>query len=144
MSGFLRAATVAILSAFLANAQPDAIGQDMRAKVLVGYQGWFRCPGDGSPRNNWSHWSRGVPSPETLSIDLYPDVSELSGRSRCALPGMTIGGKQAYVFSSFARGTVEKHFEWMETYGIDGALLQRFVGEIAPSRAEGDVVLRNV
>jgi hypothetical protein len=144
MSGLLRGAMIATLSAFLLNAQPDAIGQDMRAKVLVGYQGWFRCPGDGSPRNSWSHWSRGTPTPETMSVDLYPDVSELSGRSRCALPGMTIGGKQAYVFSSFARGTVEKHFEWMETYGIDGALLQRFVGEIAPSRAEGDGVLRNV
>jgi hypothetical protein len=57
---------------------------------------------------------------------------------------MTIDGKQAYVFSSFAKETVEKHFEWMKTYGIDGALLQRFVGEIRPSRAEGDVVLRNV
>jgi hypothetical protein len=144
VSGLLRGAIIAILSAFIVNAQPDAIGQDMRAKVLVGYQGWFRCPGDGSPRNNWSHWSRGTPSPETMSVDLYPDVSELSGRSLCALPGMTIGGKQAYVFSSFARETVEKHFEWMEAYGIDGALLQRFVGEIAPSRAEGDVVLRNV
>jgi hypothetical protein len=115
-----------------------------RGTLLVGYQGWFRCPGDGSPRNAWSHWSRGVPSPESLSIDLYPDVRELSGRSLCPLPNMTIDGKQAYVFSSFAKETVEKHFEWMKTYGIDGALLQRFVGEIAPSRADGDVVLRNV
>jgi hypothetical protein len=44
---------------------------------------------------------------------------------------MTIGGKQAYVFSSFVKETVVKHFEWMKTYGIDGALQQRFVGEIA-------------
>ena len=101
MSSVLRSATITVLSAFLMNAQPDAIGQDMKAKVLVGYQGWFRCPGDGSSRNSWSHWSRGTPSPETLSIDLYPDVSELSSRSLCALPGMTIEGKQAYVFSSF-------------------------------------------
>jgi len=28
---------------------------------------------------------------------------------------MAIGMKQAYVFSSFARETVEKHFEWMKT-----------------------------
>jgi hypothetical protein len=144
VSGFLRFATITILSAFYLSAPDDSIGQDMQAKVLVGYQGWFRCPGDGSPRNNWSHWSRGVPSPETLSIDLYPDVKELSGRSLCALPEMTIGGQQAYVFSSFAKETVERHFEWMKTYGIDGALLQRFVGEIASSHAEGDVVLRNV
>ncbi len=144
MAGFLRFATITVLSAFFLSAQHDAICQDMQAKVLVGYQGWFRCPGDGSPRNNWSHWSRGVPSPETLSIDLYPDVNELSGHSLCALPNMTIDGKQAYVFSSFAKETVEKHFEWMKTYGIDGALLQRFVGEIAPLHAEGDVVLRNV
>ena len=144
MAGFLRFATITVLSAFFLSAQHDAVGQDMQAKVLVGYQGWFRCPGDGSPHNSWSHWSRGVPSPETLSIDLYPDVNELSGHSLCALPNMTIDGKQAYVFSSFEKETVEKHFEWMKTYGIDGALLQRFVGEIAPLHAEGDVVLRNV
>jgi hypothetical protein len=116
----------------------------LQGTVLVGYQGWFRCPGDGSPKNAWSHWSKGVPSPDTISIDLSPDVGELSGHSLCPLPGMTINGKQAYVFSSYAKETVEKHFEWMKTYGIDGALVQRFIGEIKPLTAEGDVVLRNV
>jgi len=29
-------------------------------KVLIGYQGWFTCPEDGSQR--WTHWSRGVPA----------------------------------------------------------------------------------
>jgi hypothetical protein len=144
VSRILRLMVKSALSASLIATCHDASAQGMQAKVLVGYQGWFRCPGDGSPSNSWSHWSRGIPSPETLTIDLYPDVTELSGHSLCALPNMTIDGRQAYVFSSFARETVEKHFEWMKTYGIDGALLQRFVGEIAPSRVEGDVVLRNV
>lgn len=114
------------------------------AKVLVGYQGWFRCPGDGSPKNAWSHWSNGAPSSQTISVDLYPDVSELSGPSLCALPGMTIRGKQAYVFSSYVRDTVEKHFEWMQHYGIDGVLLQRFTNSIPSSQREGDVVLKNI
>src|SRR5207247_1043375 len=28
----------------------------LRKKVLAGYQGWFRCPGDGA--SQWIHWSR--------------------------------------------------------------------------------------
>lgn len=116
----------------------------LTGKVLVGYQGWFRCPGDGSPNNAWSHWSKGIPAPETMSVDLFPDTSELTPASRCPLPGVTVGGSPAYVFSSFPKDTVEKHFEWMRTYEIDGALLQRFVNSIRPQRSEGDVVLRNV
>lgn len=117
---------------------------EIQGKVLVGYQGWFRCPGDGSPKDAWSHWSKGIPSAETTSIDLYPDTSELDRKSLCALPGMTIGGKQAYVFSSFPKETVEKHFEWMRTYEIDGALIQRFINSIQPQHEEGDAVLKNV
>ena len=67
-------------------------------KVLVGYQGWFTCPSDGSER--WTHWSRGAPTPETLTVDLYPDLRELAPDERCEIPGMTIGGKPAYLFSS--------------------------------------------
>ncbi|QNI37982.1 glycoside hydrolase family 71/99-like protein [Edaphobacter albus] len=112
--------------------------------MLVGYQGWFRCPGDGSPANQWSHWSRGVPSPNTMAVDLYPETNELKPSSRCLLPGVTINGKPAYVFSSFSKDTVEKHFEWMRTYEIDGVLLQRFINSIHSQQMEGDTVLRNV
>lgn len=117
---------------------------DVRGKVLVGYQGWFRCPGDGSPANRWSHWSKGIPSPATMSVDLYPDTSELSASSRCLLTGVSIQGRPAYVFSSFQKDAVNKHFEWMRQYAIDGALLQRFVVSIHQQRLEGDTVLHNV
>ena len=117
---------------------------DLKGTVLVGYQGWFRCPGDGSPGDGWSHWSKGTPTPDTMSIDLYPDTSDLDSKSLCQLPAATINGKPAYVFSSFPKKTTEKHFEWMQTYGIDGALVQRFINSIPGLKKEGDVVLKNV
>ena len=29
---------------------------DLVGKLTVGYQGWFSCKGDDSPRNTWVHW----------------------------------------------------------------------------------------
>src|SRR5258705_5159846 len=52
----------------------------MQGMVLADYQGWFRCPGDGSPAITWSHWSKGLLSADTTSVDLYPDTSELNQR----------------------------------------------------------------
>jgi len=142
---------VSVLIVFLAisagtipcTAQPQN-GHRIPGKLFVGYQGWFRCPGDGSPKDAWSHWSKGDPSAATLSVDLYPDLTDLDPKSLCAVPGMTIDGKQAYLFSSFPIETVRKHFEWMRTYDIDGAFLQRFINSIPAERAEGDKVLKNV
>ena len=116
----------------------------LKGKVLLGYQGWFNCPGDGAPANNWRTWSRGVPGPDTLTVDMYPDLSELDADERCEVPGMTIGGKPAYLYSAFNRKTVVRHFRWMKDYGLDGVLVQRFVRSIADKRAGGDVVLKNV
>lgn len=116
----------------------------LRGKVLLGYQGWFNCPGDGSPANNWRSWARGVPGAETLTIDMYPDLSELDADERCAVPGMTIAGKQAYLYSAWNKKTVLRHFRWMKEYGLDGVLVQRFVGTVAGKRAGGDVVLKNI
>jgi hypothetical protein len=116
----------------------------LNGKVLLGYQGWFSCPGDGSPHNNWRSWSRGVPAANTLTVDLYPDLRELDPDERCAIPGMTIDGKPAYLYSAWNRKTVIRHFQWMKEYGLDGVLVQRFVGSIADKRASGDVVLKNV
>ena len=77
-------------------------------------------------------------------MELYPDLSELDADERCEVPGMTIGGKPAYLFSSRNPKTVSRHFRWMKEYGLDGVLVQRFVGEIRRKRAEGDVVLKNI
>jgi len=116
----------------------------VQGKVLMGYQGWFDCPGDGAPGNNWRTWSRGVPAADTLTIDIYPDLRELGADERCRVPGMTIGGKPAYLYSAYNPKTVARHFLWMKQYGLDGVLVQRFVGSIAGKRASGDVVLKNV
>jgi hypothetical protein len=111
-------------------------------KVLLGYQGWFTCPEDGSGR--WTHWSRGVPTPDSLTIDMYPDLAEFDRDELCEIPAMTIGEKPAYLFSSRNAKTVNRHFRWMKEYGLDGVLVQRFVGEIRRKQADGDVVLRNI
>jgi len=131
------------LTLLAATASATAVDStSLDGKVLIGYQGWFTCPNDGSQR--WTHWSRGVPSAETLTVDLYPDLRELAADERCEVPGMSVDGKPAFLFSSRNQKTVSRHFRWMREYGLDGVLLQRFVGTIARSRAEGDVVLKNV
>lgn len=142
MGAIILAAGLLLGAAASATDRVDASTLD--GKVLLGYQGWFNCPGDGSPGNNWRSWSRGVPAADTLTIDLFPDLSELDPDERCTVPGMTIGGKPAYLYSAWNPKTVVRHFRWMKEYGLDGVLVQRFVGSIAAKRAGGDVVLKNV
>jgi hypothetical protein len=142
-SGLLRVFLLIFLSNAIAG-RVDAAPHAIHGKVFVGYQGWFRCPGDGSPENEWSHWPRGVPSADTTSIDLYPDLRELDRKSLCEVKGMTIQGKQAYLFSSYPVETELKHFESMRTYHIDGSFVQRFVNSIPRMRQEDDTVLKNV
>jgi hypothetical protein len=115
----------------------------LEGKVLFGYQGWFRTPGDGSTVG-WSHWSRGVPAADAVTVDLYPDLNEFDTKDLAPIPGGTIGSKPAYLFSSFNKNIVMKHFEWMQRYGLDGVLVQRFLSDIPGSRAQGDGVLKNI
>jgi hypothetical protein len=136
-----------LLSLLLAAAGACAQNPDpstLEGKVLLGYQGWFRCPGGGAMGTNWSHWANGAPTAASLVIDIYPDLREFEPGEAGAVPGMTSGGNPAYLFSSGNSKTVERHFRWMRQYGLDGVLVQRFVTDIAGSPAGGDVALRNV
>ena len=111
----------------------------LRGKVMCGYQGWFRCPGDPAGLG-WIHWSRDARrlTPETLSFEMWPDMTEYSAAERYPVPGFTYpDGRPAELFSSDNAATVRRHFEWMRDYGIDGAWLQHFVVDLPGAPSQG-------
>src|SRR5260370_20042443 len=68
----------------------DVDSQTLRKKVLCGYQGWFACPGDDLERG-WVHWSRDAAriTPNTLSFEMWPDMSEYTDDEKDPAPGFT-------------------------------------------------------
>ncbi|KAL0581161.1 hypothetical protein V5O48_000851 [Marasmius crinis-equi] len=109
-------------------------------KFLVGYRGWFACPGDGLPltENGWSGWFN--PAGE-LATDLWPDVSEYPPSELFpARPLVNESEECPLVFSSRSPGTVRRHFEWMAKHGIDGAFLHRKLSQCNPNILDGAVL----
>ena len=120
---------IVLLTGCLAHADHPVDPTTLHRKVICGYQGWFRCPEDGTGEG-WKHWSRSSRriAPETLTFEMWPDLSEFAVDEKYAAPGFTHpGGAQAHLFSSAHPGTVRRHFQWMREYGIDGVFLQRFL-----------------
>jgi hypothetical protein len=138
-AGILSAAVMSIAGAVGAAAVDPST---LEGKVLFGYQGWFNCPTAGT--GSWVHWSRGVPAPGALTVEMYPDLAEFKTADLCAAGSMTVAGKQAYLFSSRNANVVDAHFRWMEEYGLDGVFVQRFIGSASGARSSGDQVLKNV
>lgn len=113
-------------------------------KVLCGYQGWFRCPGDPAG-GGWGHWSRNGReiTPDSLTFEMWPDLSELGEDEKYLAPAFTYpDGRPAALFSSANPKTVQRHFEWMEKFGIDGVFLQRFL--VASGNPSTDLVMEHV
>ncbi len=117
----------------------------MDRKFMLGYQGWFQTPCDGSPSPAWRHWFGGTP-PNSPLIDMWPDVSELTTGERCDTGLKLPNGQPAYLFSAYNQTTVVRHFQWMQQNGIDGVMLQRFTSELSNSAmfAERNKVTQNV
>jgi hypothetical protein len=116
-------------------------------KMLFGYQGWFLCPGDGSPANDWRHWFRnGMPTAANLTIDLWPDTSELDADELFPTALSYADGSTAQLYSAYRAKTVARHFAWMKQAGIDGVSLQRFLSEVHDPRffTARNQVTRNV
>ena len=109
----------------------------LNGKVMVGYQGWFNCEGDGA-KLGWRHWAsdRKQPfGPGNVTVDLWPDVSELDSDERYATGFKHANGSTAEVFSNGNRKTTLRHFRLVRDYGIDGAFLQRFASGLSRPRS---------
>jgi hypothetical protein len=110
-------------------------------RVMCGYQGWFRAPGDGA-NQGWGHYApQGKFDAGHVHLDFWPDVSEYTQTYPTALTNRN--GEAARVFSSWDASTTDLHFHWMQQYGIDGVFVQRFFGETRTqeSRAQSRVIL---
>lgn len=102
-------------------------------KVMCGYQGWFRCPGDGSGQG-WVHWGRGSNfGPDSCTVDYWPDTQELTKEEKYPTSFRHADGSKAYVYSAMNKQTVLRHFKWMKDAGIHGVFLQRFINSTEPA-----------
>ncbi|KAK7064967.1 hypothetical protein R3P38DRAFT_2491582, partial [Favolaschia claudopus] len=98
----------------------------------------FTCGGDGAPigegHHGWQHWLNApLPANGRINTDLWPDTSAYEESELYVVEGLKHkNGDPAKVFSSRDPRTVRRHFHWMAEYGVDGAFLQRFVGQVDP------------
>lgn len=102
-------------------------------KIICGYQGWFRAPGDLSD-HGWIHYFRD----QNLSkptVEYWPDMDEYTDDEKYFVPGWKLkDGQPATVFSSANQRTVLRHFQWMQAYGLHCAAVQRFVAGLYPDQ----------
>lgn len=115
-----------------ATPEPVEVGGEVDAatldgKVLFEYRGYFDCPGT---TGGWSGWTQGASySMESAAVSYLPDVSNLSAGELCGTDMGLLDGGTVSLFSSANRRTVDRHFEWMASHGIDGVFLRRAAGE---------------
>jgi hypothetical protein len=69
-----------------------------------------------------------MPDNATVEFDFFPDVSEYP--ADCLFDtGFTLpGGATAQLYDNTCEGVVDLHFKWMQQVGVDGVLVQRFLG----------------
>jgi hypothetical protein len=135
------------LSVQVVAAGPLVDASTLQRKLIMGYQGWFTCPGDGAPQSRWRHWFNSqTPSATSATVDCWPDTSELDADELFETGFTKPDGTPAPVFSSYKRKTVVRHFKWMQEHKLDGVALQRFSASLSQpaQRARRDQVALNV
>jgi hypothetical protein len=120
--------------------------QSLDNKLIVGYQGWFGCPGDFENNARWQHWFFQTDRADDLLVDQLPSVRDFAISDLCATSLKRTDGSPIFLFSSQNPNIVKTHFQWMQQHGVDGVAAQRFISELddAASKRRLDNVLRNI
>jgi hypothetical protein len=130
----------------LAAARSSPLTTVGRQGLIVGYQGWFGCPGDFEDNHDWVHWFLGTPAPDSLVVDMFPDTAGLPPEALCDTGLLRNDGTPLQLFSSQNPAVTDYHFELMAQNHVAAVALQRFVTEleIASHARRVDNVLAHV
>jgi hypothetical protein len=110
---------------------PSVDASTMNKKLLMGYQGWFSAPGDGSAQNSWVHWfANNTPTAANARFDFWPDTSELDADELFTTSMTYADGSPAKLYSAYKQKTVVRHFKWMQENHLDGVFFQRFLSDL--------------
>lgn len=128
---------------------PQVDVSTLSKKLIMGYQGWFACPNDSSGPNRWWHWFRdnSTPDPSNLTVDMWPDTSELGADELFPTNMTNPNGRPAALYSAYKASVVDRHFSWMQYNNLDGIMLQRFLLDVQQDprfKDFRDQVTRNV
>jgi hypothetical protein len=129
--------------------------EGLAGRLILGYQGWFGCPGDYAGNQRWQHWviqekDKNSPTPDNIRVDMLPAVQGTPEDELCRSGMRTPDGAPISLFSSQNEKLVLTHFRSMAEHNIDGAAVQRFIGIIddRPDNPQGkersDHMLENV
>jgi len=102
---------------------------EFTGKSVAGYQVWFAA---GNATSGWVHWSGNTPpAAGKTHFEIYPDVTEYAETDLVQTALANLGnGIVSKLFTSTNKSVIDKHFQWMKEYGIDGVAVQRFIGNI--------------
>src|SRR5882762_8077634 len=75
---------------------PRVPRESLNHKVMVGYQGWFRTPADGTGMG-WTHYFRVKDGNHFPVVDYWPDISELPAADLAETPLHSPNGTPAKV-----------------------------------------------
>jgi len=102
----------------LTSTQVDA--STIKNKVFVGYQGWVET-------GKWKHWfADDKPDASHNHFEMIPSMDEYPTSSTRATNVKYTNGQTLSLYDNTQSGVVDLHFKWMQSYGLDGILLQRF------------------
>ena len=124
---------------FTGNHNPGVKTDTLDGKVMCGYQGWFNAEGDGA-NAGWRHYGNRNMGPGNCTFEYWPDLTEFTEDEKFPTRFKHADGSTAHLFSSFRKETIERHFKWMQEYGIDGIFLQRFAVSV---KSDKNLKIRN-
>ena len=136
-------------------AAPAMAAEGLAGRMILGYQGWFGCPGDFAGNKRWMHWAiQGkdtIPlGPDNIRVELLPALQGIPEADLCKTDLRTADGSPIFVFSQQNPHVVAAHMKMLAEHGVDGVAIQRFIAIIdnRPDNPQGkersDHMIENV